>query len=198
MINSKYSASFTAAALLYQEHIRLKDVLLSADFAQLVDREVEQNRFLSIKTRSARKRTVLEIKKRFSTAGLGFWPFFFQRRAEEQRLALLFLCLKAYPLMMDFHIEVALKKWREMSPHLDRMDMQMRMDEIASAHPEVDAWSESTKTKTMTVYIRAITEAGLLKKGALQQPRNIEPDFWDYFARNGEMWFREACFSMSR
>lgn len=195
MTNHPYSASFTAAALLYPEHIRMKDMLLSADFDRLVDGEVEQNHLLSIKTRSARKRTVQEIKKRFANAGDGFWPFFFQRGEEEQRLALLFLCLKTYPLMMDFHIEVALKKWKEMSLHLDRIDMQMRMDEIASAHPEVDAWSESTKTKTITVYIRAITEAGLLKKDTLQQPRHIEPGFWEYFTRNGEQWFREACFS---
>jgi hypothetical protein len=132
--------------------------------------------------------------KRYASAPPGFWKFFFERQEEEQKLALFFLCLKTYSLMLDYHLEVALKRWKARSEQLDTLDIQFRLDEISSFHPEVYAWSESTKTKTITVYLRTLTEAGLLKQGNLQKPGNIHPDFWAYFIKNGESWFPEACF----
>lgn len=194
-VTSRYSASFIATALLYFEHLRMKDILLSTQFDALIDQEVEQNQYLSIKTRSSRKRTIQEIKKRYAVAPNDFWPFFFQRNEAEQKIALLFLCLKTYPLMMDFQVEVVLKKWREMSRQIETIDLQMRLDEIASNHPEVDEWTEATKTKAITVYIRTLTEAGLLKKGQLLAPTGIESDFWTYFIQNGESWLLNVCFS---
>ncbi len=97
--------------------------------------------------------------------------------------------------MMDFQVEVVLKKWREMSRQIETIDLQMRLDEIASNYPEVDEWTEATKTKAITVYIRTLTEAGLLKKGQLLAPTGIESDFWTYFIQNGESWLLNVCFS---
>lgn len=195
MTIKKYTASFVATALLYPEFLRLKELLLSTDFELLIDQETENNKYLRIKTLAARKRIVQEIRKRVASAGRDFWTYFFSRGEEEQKLALLFLCLKTYPLMMDFHLEVALKRWKARSEQLTNFDLQMRLDEISSAHPEVDAWSESTKTKTITVYLRTLTEAGLLKNGKLQKPTRISPEFWDYFLKTGEAWFLESCFT---
>ena len=96
--------------------------------------------------------------------------------------------------MFDFHLEVTMKHWKMHAAELERFDLQMRLDEISSAHSDVDAWSESTKTKTITVYLRTLTEAGLLKAGKLQKPNNISSGFRDYFMKIGEAWFLEACF----
>lgn len=193
-VESKYSASFIAAALLYQECLRMKEILLSPDFEKRIGQEVEENAVLSVKTRSARKRITQEVRKRQAVAPDGFWSFFFQQPEEAQKLALLFLCLKAYPLMMDFHIEVTLKKWRSKSLELEFFDLQMRLDEIASQDAVVADWSATTHRKTITVYLRTLSEAGLLKKGQLAKPEKIAPDFWKYFIQKGEAWFVEACF----
>ena len=132
--------------------------------------------------------------KRYELAPAGFWSFYFNLEEAEQKLALLFLCLKTYTLMFDFHLEVTMKHWKMHAAELERFDLQMRLDEISSAHSDVDAWSESTKTKTITVYLRTLTEAGLLKAGKLQKPNNISSGFRDYFMKIGEAWFLEACF----
>ena len=189
-----YSASFTASALLHNEFAKAKESILSGDFIRQMRDEVLENARLGIKTQSARKRISQEIIKRYESAPAGFWPFFFDCHEKEQRLALFFLCLKTYPLMLDYHLEVALKRWRARSEHLEILDVQLRLDEISSFHSDVYAWSESTKTKTVTVYLRTLTEAGLLRHHNLQKPSDIQPGFWEYYIKNGESWFPEACF----
>jgi hypothetical protein len=190
-----YSAAFTASALLFHEFSKAKDSLLSDCFTREIQKDVLENSRLGIKTQAARKRISQEMIKRYGSAPPDFWQFFFQRAEAEQKLALFFLCLKTYNLMLDYHLEVALKRWKARSEQLDTLDIQLRLDEISSFNPEVYAWSESTKTKTVTVYLRTLTEAGLLKHGILQKPSNIQPEFWEYFVKNGEAWFPEACFA---
>ena len=194
MSKSKYSASFTAAALLYPEHLRMEELLRSPDFEERIGKEVEENKYLSIKMQASRKRVVQEVRKRYEAAPEGFWERFFGWKEAEQRLGLFFLCLKTYALMMDYQVEVALKKWRSGAVSLDAFDLQMRLDEIASFDLKVDGWSEGTKRKTITNYIRILGEAGLLREGNQVRPADIETDFWSYFHRIGEGWFIEACF----
>lgn len=193
-VESKYSASFIAAGLLYPEFLKLKEILESPDFEKRIEQEVEENALLRVKTRAARKRITQEIRKRQAVASNDFWAFFYEQPEAAQKLALFFLCLKAYPLIMDYHIEVTLKKWRSKSLTMDVFDLQMRLDEIASQDESVAAWSESTQRKTITVYLRILNEAGLLKKGKLTKPEKIAFDFWNYFIHRGEAWFIEACF----
>jgi len=190
-----YSSAFTASALLFNEFAAAKESILAGHFIHHMKDEVLENTRLGIKTQSARQRISQEMIKRYESVPAGFWPFFFERSEEEQKLALFFLCIKTYGLMLDYHLEVVLKRWKAKSEQIERFDLQMRLDEISSAHPEVDAWSESTKTKTITVYLRTLTEAGLLKNGKLQKPIRINSDFWDYFIKNGESWFLESCFT---
>lgn len=96
--------------------------------------------------------------------------------------------------MLDFHLEVTLNRWKAMSRTLDVFDLQMRIDEIASMDEEVGSWSELTKQKTITVYLRTLKEAGLLKQEQLLKPTDTTTGFWDYFVKIGETWFPSACF----
>ena len=190
-----YSSAFTATALLFNEFSKARESILEDNFVRQMKDEVMENTRLGIKTQSARKRISQEMIKRYESSPPGFWPFFFGRSEEEQKLALFFLCLITYGLMLDFHLEVALKRWKARSEQLEVFDLQMRLDEISSSHPEVDAWTEATKKKTITVYLRTLTEAGLLKNENLQKPTRISPDFWEYFIRNDASWFPESCFT---
>lgn len=192
--NDRYSASFTAASILLIEHQNMEHIIMAENFEELIDAEVKNNSFLGIKTEAGRKRVTQEIRKRHENASKEFWSMFFNSEEIEQRLALLYLCLKTYPLVMDFHVEVVLKKWKSKSLRLDIFDLQMRLDEIASIDEEVMAWSEQTQKKTTTVYKRMLSEAGLLKDNELTKPQNIHSDFWNYFIEIGESWFIEVCF----
>ena len=192
--NITYTAAFTSASLLHTEHLVMESLLCTNNFSELIAAEIKNNAFLKVKTQAGRKRITQELIKRNASATEGFWDFFFSISEQEQKLGLFFLCLKTYKLLMDFHLEVVLKKWKTKSLHLDVVDLQMRLDEIASEYEDVSAWSEVTQRKTITVYKRMLTEAGLLKKKELIRPAGITSLFWDYFIEKGEGWFIEACF----
>lgn len=189
-----FSASFTAGALLYNEFLSLLSILKKPDYVLHLNKEKEDNKLLKINTESARIRVITEIKKRVRSVQIEFWDFLSNQPEHQQRLALYYLILKAHPLAFDFHFEVVMKRWKSMQFELEKIDIKMRLDEISSSAEEVDSWSESTKTKTITQFIRILREAGLMKKNKLINPKIFDNSFWQYFIQIGDVWFLEACF----
>ena len=191
---TKYDANFTAGGLLFNEFKALEDVLVSEGFENLIKTEEEENNHIGIATNSARKRIISEIKRRYKVAPSGFWSHFFNWSEDEQKLALFYLCLKAYPLIMDIHIDVVLKKYR-IGAKLNAYDIQMRFEEIMSYDEEVASWSMLTFKKLNVQYRKALRDAGLYDAHKiLKKPLKVSNQFWDYFKEINENWFLEACF----
>lgn len=191
--NNVYDANFTAGGLLLNEFRALENMLLGNDFDVEIQQEQESNNVIGIATLSARKRIIAEIKRRHSMAPIGFWDHFFQWNLQEMKFGLLYLCFKTYPLVLDIHIEVALKKFKT-GITMDAYDVQMRMDEIASKDDYVSKWSNSTIDKINVQYRKAIKDVGLYDGSHLTQPLKISPTFWQYFVDINERWFLTACF----
>jgi hypothetical protein len=191
---SNYSASFTAGALLFQEIKSVIELLKQDDFIELLDKERGENKFLKIKTENARIRVTTEIKKRARSVDKVIWEFFETCVEKEQRLLLFYVLLKSSPLAMDYHFEVSIKKWRRYNLDLSKFDIQMRLDELSSFDEEVASWSESTKTKTITQYIRTLREAGLMRGNTLSQVDIMNNQYWEHYMKWGDEWFLEACF----
>lgn len=191
--SNKYDANFTAAGILYHEFVVLKELLLSENFNERIKIEEEQNDYIGVATNSARKRIISEIKRRYNNAPLDFWTHFFEWNEIEQKLALFFLCLKTYPLVLDIHFEVVLKKFKT-GNKLNPYDIQMRMDEIASIDEEVSKWSDSTLKKINVQYRKAIKDIGIYNGTSLIRESKANTLFWNYFKNNNESWFLEACF----
>lgn len=193
-LKTKYDANFTAGGILFNEFKVLEEILLSDRFDELIKIEEEENKHIGIATNSSRKRIISEIKRRYHIAPNKFWNNFFTWNEEEQKLALFYLCLKTYPLILDVHIEVALKNFR-IGAKLDVYDVQMRFEEIMSFDEEVGKWSELTFQKLNVQYRKALKDAGLYNdEKQLKKPVNIGVAFWDYFKETNELWFIEACF----
>lgn len=191
---TKYDANFTAGGLLYNEFKVLEKLLLSNDFENLIKTEEEQNNIIGIATNSSRKRILSEIRRRYKIAPSGFWEQFFNWSESEQKLALFYLCLKVYPLIMDIHIEVTLKKYR-IGAKLDTYDIQMRFEEIMSFDAEVASWSQATFKKLNVQYRKALRDAELYNTNKdLKKPLKASTQFWKYFKEINEPWFLEACF----
>lgn len=189
----KYDANFTAGGLLYRDFSAVSSILGEDDFLEKIQNEREQNLVLGIPTESARKRVISELKRRYEIVPPTFWNWYLSLSEGEQKLALLFICLKTYPIVLDLHIEVALKKFRT-GDNLDAYAVQMRMDELSATDEEVDSWSESTLDKINSQYRTTLKDCGLLMGEVLCPPSNIADSFWDYFDGNGEGWFKEMCF----
>jgi hypothetical protein len=188
-----YDANFTAGGLLLNEFQALEGALLGEDFQEVIKIEEESNYVIAIATLSARKRVITEIKRRQLNAPVGFWNHFFQWNQMEMKFGLLYLCFKTYPLIMDIHIEVALKKFKTGNT-MSAYDIQMRMDEIASKDDYVSQWSNSTFEKINAQYRKAIKDAGLYDGNQLIRPLQVSPIFWQYFEEINEGWFITACF----
>ncbi len=189
----KYDANFTAGGLLFIEFKRLQSLLLSDEFEKLIQEEEENNFMIGIATKSARKRVISEIKRRYNNAPAGFWNYFFHWNEQEMKFGLLYLCFKTYPLVLDIHVEVTLKKFMT-GNKLNAYDLQMRLDEIASKDAYVAQWSQETLEKINVQYRKAIKDAGLYDGKRLIRPLKISPIFWQYFEDINEGWFLTACF----
>jgi hypothetical protein len=188
-----YDANFTAGGLLLNEFKALEVMLLGESFGKEIQQEEESNSVIGISTMSARKRIIAEIKRRNSIAPIGFWNHFFQWNQHEMKFGLLYLCFKTYPLVMDIHIEVALKKFKTGNT-MNAYDVQMRMDEIASKDDHVSQWSKSTLEKLNVQYRKALKDAGLYDGNHLIRPLKVSSTFWRYFEEINEGWFITACF----
>ena len=194
MSKSKYTAAFTAGALLFNEYKAIEPLFNEENLADALNKEAEQNALLAIKTQKARKTIIIELKRRIAQVDTDFWEFYYTLPENEQRLALFYLCLKAYYLVFDLHIEVTLPKWKVFSRTLNSNDIQMRLDEIASFDETVNGWSRLTIEKINGQYRKMLKEAGLMQNYTLSKPFNISNHFWQYFMSKNEAWFIEACF----
>jgi hypothetical protein len=190
---SKYNSNFTASGLLYDEFMALQPIITDVNFEKLLSKEQEENKLMAIKTLSARKRIVSEIKARVNSVEETFWEDFYYWPDREKRLALFFVILKTYKLIMDLHVEVAMKKYKT-SGTLDAYDITMRLDKLASENQNVASWSESTLDKINVQYRKVLKDVGLATGNKLHPPRGVSRSFWDYIATTGNPWFIQACF----
>ena len=144
--NIKYETNFSARGLLNKEFNRITSLLVEDDFIPRIKEEIKVNELIGIPTEQARKRAIQEIIRRYEAVPKSFWTWFVNLTPSESKLALFYVCLKTYPIVLDFHLEVALKKYRTGSD-LNAFSIQMRVDELSAKHEEIESWSETTINK---------------------------------------------------
>lgn len=194
MTNSPYSGSFSSGSLLYKETNAILPLLLSGNSEILIKQEIQQNNLLKINSESARKRTVAEIVKRFSHTQTSFWGFYINRNEEEQKLLLFYLCLRVYRLMFDFHFNVTIKQWNSSTPIVEPYLYQMELNEIAGRDEKVYNWTDLTKAKVISVYMRILKDIDMLDPKSFRlKSINSDEQFFSYFIKIKEVWFLDAC-----
>ena len=190
---SKYRASFTAGALLLSEFRSIAHLIGCEDLVDQLNKEVQENSYLRLKTELARARVVTEMKRRLKFTPSEYWNGFSSWNEQEQKLFLFYLIMNAHPLVKDLQFEAVVQRWKMLITDISKQDLQLRLQEIESWDDEVSSWSDSTKTKVLTQMIRILTEAGLLQKGRLTKPLSYNDDFWKQFIQWDAAWFLEAC-----
>ena len=192
-IQSRYSASFTAGSLLHKEITALLPLLQAENAEEVVRDEIKKNELLHINSESARKRIVYEIFKRTQSVEQEFWPFYGNSNQGEQKLLLFYLCLKTYPLMFDFHFNITVKQWNTSSQLIEPYYYQMELEEIAIRDETVDKWTDTTKRKAISVYLRILKEIRLIDDNNKLRSINMSELFWRFFVSNKKYWFLDAC-----
>lgn len=191
--NLKYNGTFSANGVLFNETIRLVDVLKSEEVDVGLAKDIKENKLLQINSEETRGRAIREIRKRNRFAETGFWEDFSLHTEKEQRILFFYLCLKTYRILFDLHFLVTVKRYHIDSTMPETFYYKMATDELASENKTVAAWSETTLTKTLSNYRSLLRVSGLLKGDQLSTPY-VAVSFWDQFKVKNEFWFLEACF----
>ena len=189
--NSPYTASVTGGGFLFSETATLLPLLQSEERAQMLKNEAINNNLLQINSESARKRVIAEVSKRYDAMPHKFWIDYQAMSESDQIIANLFVILKTYKIIFDFHVNVALKRWNSISKTIEKDDVMMEIDEIAARDSFVDSWSDETKGKLASTYLTILRKTGMLdEEGKLNPLYCSNPE---YYITIGEPWFLESC-----
>ncbi len=191
--NLKYNGTFSSNGVLYNETLRVLDILRGDDVDGELAKEVEQNKLLKINSEATRGRAIREIRKRNRFAGKDFWVSFANSPEAEQRLLFFYLCLKTYRILFDLHFRVTVKRFYSDRTLPEIFYYKMAVDELASENAIAASWSESTLSKLFSNYRSLLRVSGLLKGNMLVLP-DVNPNFWMQFKNGHDGWLPEACF----
>ena len=186
----KYLASFTAGGLLFEETIALLPYLNPQSISR-IEEQVDNNTLLATNSEAARKRIIQEIRKRYAVGGEAVFGEIATRNPEEQRILLLYVCMKTYSLLFDFIIEVVTEKWLSRDLIVSITDVERFLDRKSSTHTEIEEWKATTQEKIGTIIIRFLNESRLLVENTLH-PLSASNDFWRFFVDAGDLWFLQA------
>ena len=193
--NSPYSAAITGCTFKLEEFRRVLPLLLDDNSAELLKAEADNNQLLQVDSLNSRKRFIAEFQRRFDAVNREFWLAFSEWDETAQRAGFFYAILKTYQLVYDFHINLAVKKFRSVDKELKKNDVMMEFYEIAAKDAFVDSWTDKTKDRCAQHYITILKQAGLLRDDILV-PLYLNAEQTRYYFEHGEDWFLEACFLM--
>ena len=192
--NSPYTATITGCGFLYYEFLRILPLLMSEDSAKLLKEEIDNNLLFQVNSQKARLRFLAEFKRRYNALPISFWNDFFKMNELSQRAGLLYVILKTYRLIFDFHFNVTVKRWNSVDQRLCKTDIMMELSDLSSRDPFVDSWTDNTKSRCASQYLTILRQAGLLQEKTNKLlPIHLAPADYEYYIRSGEEWFLEAC-----
>ncbi len=192
--NSPYTATITGCGFLYYEFLRILPLLMSEDSAKLLKEEIDNNLLFQVNSQKARLRFLAEFKRRYNALPISFWNDFFKMNELSQRAGLLYVILKTYRLIFDFHFNVTVKRWNSVDQRLRKTDIMMELSELSSRDSFVDSWTDNTKSRCASQYLTILRQAGLLQEKTNKLlPIHLAPADYEYYIRSGEEWFLEAC-----
>ena len=192
-IDSPYSAALGGGGFLFEETDALLPLLQSPDASELLKDEIVHNRLLHMNAERTRSKAVLEIRRRYDTMSPDFWHDYQAMSEENRKAALFFTILKTYRIVFDFHIGVAMKKWKSIDRKIELADLMIELDEISARDEFVDSWTDATKRKIASAYLTILRKVGMCDKSGNLQPLKYDNAGF-YLTGPGEPWFLEASF----
>lgn len=182
-----YSASFTAGGILFNEFESILPIVNEENVVELLNKEIKENHFLKIKTESARIRITTELKKRLQMMDQSFWTHYRQFDKSERKALLFYVCVKSYQLVADFHFKIVAPRFWSFNTNIGYDDFKIYLDELATKDEEVQKWSDSTRKKCITNYVRMLNETGFMLGENLHKPE-LANHFFCYFIKAQEQW----------
>jgi hypothetical protein len=154
IINSPYSAAFTAGSLMHAETNAILPLLMSADSDELIAEEIRNNNRLLINSEKSRQRKVAEIRRRFNICPNSFWALLWAVIRKPSSPSFSSLCaLKTYKLLFDIHFNVTTRLWNQGKTTVELFDYEMAYEEIGSKDSFVDSLECVNQKRSASVFI---------------------------------------------
>ena len=192
--NSPYSASFTGAAFMFAEFNAILPLMMDENTDANIKAEIVERKHLQVNTAFAASRVLSEFKKRYTTMPDRFWSWYTTLGEQAQKAALLYVILKTYRLLFEFHTGVTIRSWNSAERTGTGNDLLSAYYDIAAKDEFVDSWSEQTRKKIISSYQTILCQAGMMDRTTAQlRPIHLDPQDYAWYLQNGEAWFLEAC-----
>ena len=193
-VGSPYSASFTGCSFMYSEFNAILPILMDENAEEKIKQEIQEHKYLKVNTETASKRVLAEFKKRYNAVPGDFWMWYRSLNEQAQKAALLYVILKAYLLLFEFHTGTTVRKWHSVNRTLGTNDIMGAYYEIAAKDEFVDSWSDQTRRKLVSSYITILCQSGMMnRESGMLIPIKLAAADYSWYLLNGESWFLEAC-----
>lgn len=167
--------SFTTAALLYRESIKVLDLYTQIDDWSVVRRRAVEQNLLQMRTPGASQRIISEVIARLTALTPAQLSLLQDGSPPEQRSVLWLAVCKRYRFVAAFARDVVREKFLRFDFVLAPQDYSAYFHSEAERHPELERLTTVTVNKQRQFIFKTLREADLLSPSNRIQPAILSP-----------------------
>ena len=190
-LHSKYILSFTAASLRLNEMIKVAKAAYDNNSTDLQVVKESGVVFSSVKTRTS-DREFREVRKRLEKLTPEQISILINADLISQKQIAFLAACKRYGFIRDFTIEVIRDKVLVFDFKLNESDFNSFINSKILLHPELEAFSESTRKKAKQVMYRILEQAGIINNAVEKAilPQILQQDVINAIVRDDPAWLK--------
>ncbi len=180
----KYSMSFTAGSIFFQESVKFAELYLEfGDWDETKNYIIHQN-ILQARTLNTSKRICTEIISRLKTMNKQELEFLLDSSSQDQAYLLWLAICRRYQFIGDFAIEVIRERFIFLKTDLNYIDFDSFFNQKSEWHVELENIKSSTRNKLRQVLFKILREADLLTENNLINVATLSPNLIEIICRN--------------
>ena len=184
MMTVKYSMSFTAGSIFFQESVKFAELYLEfGDWDETKNYIIHQN-ILQARTLNTSKRICTEIISRLKTMNKQELEFLLDSSSQDQAYLLWLAICRRYQFIGDFAIEVLRERFISLKTDLNYIDFDSFFNQKSEWHVELENIKPSTRYKLRQVLFKILREADLLTEKNLINVATLSPNLIEIICRN--------------
>ena len=180
----KYSMSFTAGSIFFQESVKFAELYLEfGDWDETKNYIIHQN-ILQARTLNTSKRICTEIISRLKKMNKQELEFLLDSSSQDQAYLLWLAICRRYQFIGDFAIEVIRERFISLKTDLNYIDFDSFFNQKSEWHVELENIKPSTRNKLRQVLFKILREADLLTENNLINVATLSPSLIEIICQN--------------
>ncbi len=180
----KYSMSFTAGSIFFQESVKFAELYLEfGNWDETKNYIIHQN-ILQARTLNTSKRICTEIISRLKKMNKQELEFLLDSNSQDQAYLLWLAICRRYQFIGDFAIEVIRERFISLKTDLNYIDFDSFFNQKSEWHVELENIKSSTRNKLRQVLFKILREADLLTENNLINVATLSPSLIEIICQN--------------